>query len=380
MNSAPAEVIAPILAVTILITAARWALLRDTMVDRLLNRALTWNIIGVLANFAAAALGLDNLGPRLFLAFGLFALANFYGLARLFEGGRRQDMIPRLRVYYLVAAACSGTLLFTTSPIGRALSIDQLIDWQTVIWTGSDVFIAISMVRLLRACVGELRTDCTSRERLMYVTVLLTAVFSFVSTLVALARIASGVPPAEPGRAGVLGAFVGMLLFALLVAIPLVGELLARTGFDRAGRTCRQLLPLWRDLTTVVPEVVLPPVDSRADDSAARLYRMTVEIWDALLHLRQYLPENSPPSGESVERFSVRLARAAWAKEVGLRTSGDQGSAAAAPIPVGGRGGELRALLELAHEWPAARAAVVPKPLKDQRLGVCRLGKPIFLR
>ncbi|WP_433601897.1 DUF6545 domain-containing protein [Nocardia sp. CA-135953] len=64
-------------------------------------------------------------------------------------------------------------------------------------------------------------------------------------------------------------------------------------GWDRDARIYRR--PLWHD-RTAVPEIVLPADARHGADSITRLFRMTVEIRDALPHLGSCLPaETLPP-------------------------------------------------------------------------------------
>ncbi|MFD6463925.1 DUF6545 domain-containing protein, partial [Streptomyces roseolus] len=56
----------------------------------------------------------------------------------------------------------------------------------------------------------------------------------------------------------------------------------------RDSRKIRRLQPLWRDLTGAIPGIVL---HERPDEAARyRLYRMVVEIRDALTQLRLDVP------------------------------------------------------------------------------------------
>ncbi|TQM28795.1 DUF6545 domain-containing protein [Nocardia bhagyanarayanae] len=345
MTSTSTSILVPILVVTTAIIGARWVLLRDTMIDRLLNRALTWSVGGVLAYGGAVWLGFSDFAPLMFITSGLLAMANVYALARLLDSGDTENAPRRLRTYHVVAVAASGVALVAVSPIGGALSIDRIVDWPAVLWVGSDVMIAASVVLIARACVRELRGFVgTVQERLTYTSLLLLACTSGVLTVVAVVDIVAGRPPAEPSAGGGIGAFVCLLLYAVLLAVPLVTVVLERLGLDSAGRDCRRLRPMWLDLTTAVPGVVLGQQLPQAD-SIARRYRMMVEISDALLHLGKQGPDS---------------ARAATEKLATLRSvlpATDMGSGF---TPGEGQGAvELRMLLELAREWPALRADVV---------------------
>lgn len=346
MTSTSTSILVPILVVTTAIIGARWILLRDNMIDRLLNRALAWSVSGVFAYGGAVWLGFAELAPLAFITSGLLAMANVYALARLLDSGDTENAPRRLRTYHAVAVAASGVAIVAESPIGSALSIDRIVDWSAVLWVGSDVMIAVSVVLIARACVRELRGFVgTVRERLTYTSLLLLACISGVLTVVAVVDIVAGRPPAEPRAAGGVAAFVSLLLYAVLLAVPLVNVVLERLGLDRAGRDCRRLRPMWLDLTTAVPGVVLDQALPQAD-SLARRYRMMVEISDALLHLRKLDTESSRVLDGALARNTPAMARTA------LPDIGDGPGE-------GQRAVELQMLLELARAWPALRTDVV---------------------
>ncbi|WP_280238754.1 DUF6545 domain-containing protein [Nocardia abscessus] len=96
--------------------------------------------------------------------------------------------------------------------------------------------------------------------------------------------------------------FAASALGAALLSVPLLAALRTRLGSDRAGRNCRRLRPLWHDLTAAVPSIVLEP-DLPVAESDARLIRMTVEIRDALMHLRHCLPSEAAPGIRPVSRM-----------------------------------------------------------------------------
>ncbi|WP_068056927.1 DUF6545 domain-containing protein [Nocardia xishanensis] len=360
MNSTPASVLVPVLVITSAIIGARWVLLRHSTIDLLLNRALTWSVGGVFAYGIVVWLGFPELAPQVFITSGLLAMANVYGLARLLDRGDTENAAVRLRNYHLVAVTVAGAAIVAVSPIGRVLSIDRILDWYTVVWVAADIMIAVSVVLIARACVRELRGQvATVQERLTYSSLLVLACSSGVLTVTALINIAAGKPPTEPGAAGSVGAFICLLLYAVLVAVPLVTVVLERLGLDGAGRDCRQLRPMWLDLTAVVPGVVLDRKLHHAD-SVARRYRMMVEISDALLYLRK-LDLESPgdthvgDEREALARQMPELVRKALpADGVGDGLSRGEGHRAA----------DLQMLLELAREWPALRADVIRSSMR----------------
>ncbi|MEU2257150.1 DUF6545 domain-containing protein [Nocardia xishanensis] len=354
MTSTSASILVPALVVTTAIIGARWILLRNSMIDLLLNRALTWSVGGVFAYGGAVWLGFSEFAPLVFITSGLLAMANVYALARLLDSGDTENAAGRLRTYHVVAVTASGVAIVAVSPIGRALSIDRL-DWAAVLWVGSDIMIAVSVVLIAKACVRELRGAVdTVQEKLTYTSLLVLACTSGVLTVVALIDIAAGRPPAEPRAGGGIGAFVSLLLYAVLLAVPMVNVVLERSGFDRAGRDCRRLRPMWVDLTAAVPGVVL---DQKLDhpDSIARRYRMMVEISDALLHLRKLDTESSRAAHATDDRGALVRHMPATVRTASPDTGAGDGLARGE----GQRAVELRMLLELAREWPGLRADVV---------------------
>ncbi|MFX0580633.1 DUF6545 domain-containing protein [Nocardia nepalensis] len=355
MNSVPPVVAVSTFVFVSVITAARWFLLDEVTMDRLVNRALGWNLIGLLLAGPAFALGEAALGHQLFLSGGLIAVAYLYGLARLLDGAPAAGAAHRQRRYNAVAASVSGVVLFGAVAQALGLSVTGGLRWDAAIWAGSYLPILVASVLIARACVRELRLPGdTVTERLAYSALLAVACFWVVSACVALVRAAIGVSPEQPGKALAVVAFVNFAVIAVLISFPLVDVVLVRAQLDRAGRACRSLRPLWRDLTAAVPEVVLREGHVRDGGSALRLYRMTVEIWDALLHLKQYRAD-APFHGDAGER-ALAIAYAAQAKTRGGVPEPVRHTGTAVVVGARDRSDELRYLLDLAAEWPKARA------------------------
>ncbi|MGW4770210.1 DUF6545 domain-containing protein [Nocardia sp. NPDC004278] len=355
MNSVPPVVGVSTFVFVAVITAARWFLLDEATMDRLVNRALGWNLVGLLMAGPAFALDHDDLGHRLFLSAGLIAVAYLYGLARLLDGAPAAAAVRRQRRYNAVGASVSGLVLVGAVTEGLGLPVVGGLRWDAVIWAGSYLPILAASVLIARACIRELRLPgATVAERLAYSALLTTACCWIVSSCVALVRAAIGVSPEQPGTAFAVLAFVNFAVIAVLISFPVVDAVLVRAQLDRAGRACRVLRPLWRDLTAAVPEVVLRDGPVRDGESLSRLYRMTVEIWDAMLHLKQYRAD-APFDGDVGGR-ALAIAYAAQAKTRGVAPEPVRHAADAVPVGTRDRSDELRYLLELAAQWPKARA------------------------
>ncbi|MFQ6398392.1 MAB_1171c family putative transporter [Nocardia sp. KC 131] len=361
MHDLPVPIAVAVVAFVVAIASGRWLLVNDTPIDRLINRALGWDIAGMLAYGFAAWLGAATLAPRLFLGIGAMAMANVYGFTKLLDGADPGTAVQRQRKYDAVGGI-AGTIVLACASVDLAgVPIDSIFDWDATAWAASQMFTAYSGLLMARACVRELRaTQPTPQELLTYSALLVVGSYSFLASVISAVRTANGIPPDDPGLAWTIGTFATLASLTALIAVPLVIAVLARSGLDRAGRHCRRLRPLWQDLTAAVPEVVLFPDESSssrqgAPESASRLYRMTVEIWDALLHLKQHAPDELPDLRADVSEQALRIAYAAQAKIDGrppaVRQPRDD-----VGLGVGDRTAGLRYLRELAREWPKARA------------------------
>ncbi|MGQ4448152.1 MAB_1171c family putative transporter [Streptomyces griseus] len=132
---------------------------------------------------------------------------------------------------------------------------------------------------------------------------------------------------------------VGLTLPALLWPL----SQLRRRRWERASFTA--LEPLWREVTSAVPEVVLDPGDTEVDahDLDFHLHRRVIEINDCVLALRPYRRASvrdaaaagtarrgtaDTPEGEAEVEAAV-IAAAVDAKRAGLPLDGDEAPPAA---------------------------------------------------
>ncbi|MEV0031844.1 MAB_1171c family putative transporter [Nocardia sp. NPDC050793] len=336
------------------IVVGRWFLVNELLTDRLINSTLSWDLAGIVLYQAASVRGMPELADRLFLGFGAMALANVYGLARLLDGMDPAVLRARQRRYNRIGAATGTLVLFGPVLVDLlGLPLGSPAVQNRVIWTAGSFVGSLCGALIARACVRELRTpDPTSRERWAYSALLAVGLYCCLASAVGTINVARGMSSMEPGLPWAVANFVMLAVLTALIAIPLLNAVLVRSGFDRNGRACRRLHPLWRDLTTAVPEIVLLQDDSHRDEPMMRLYRMTVEIQDALLHLRPYEPAPSDEPG--VEDYARRIAHAARAKATGEPPRPPDGRPAGAVQTLGtdDRATGLRDLLRLAKAWP----------------------------
>lgn len=142
-------------------------------------------------------------------------------------------------------------------------------------------------------------------------------------------------------------------LIALVLTGPLVNRLAERMGLDKSSRQVRRLTPMWNDLSGAVPTVILQQRPDRADELAQR---MSIEIWDTLIRLRDYLPprlipRRTPDLSHIRERDRVGVTAALAVQEAieGYRTGTPPESSSATPSDL-----NHLDLEELARGWVLA--------------------------
>ncbi|MGY4102027.1 MAB_1171c family putative transporter [Nocardia sp. R16R-3T] len=371
----------PVLALIALITAGRWWLLRNGDTNRLINRALTAALVGLLLREArvqkllVVLLPFDdanvvNVARQLSFGFIVLTVSCIYGIAQLWAGADPAQTWRRQRTYDLVAITASVIVLIAGTPARRADQlIDQAMGWPAVIaWMAFYLPIGATALLVARISVHEMRTadaNTTWRERTLYLGVLGIAIvigLDAASTpILTAAEVIQDKPSTDPEMdTKALTFFIATIWAGGVVAVPLISTVLTLTGWDRTGRYCRRLRPLWRDLTAAVPEIVLELPSGRRGqiEPATRLHRMTVEIRDSLLHLKRYCDSEAEldDTSQDPHTYARRIAKAIDAKQAGQAPVASS-SMPRNPAQLGARDltAELRQLLALAKAWPHAR-------------------------
>ncbi|MFI9406416.1 MAB_1171c family putative transporter [Nocardia sp. NPDC052316] len=347
MSDIPLWIVVPTAVIGIAVVVGRWLLVNETTLDRRINSALSW-YAGALALYGSATTQhLDGLAPQLFLVGGVMAGAHVYGFARTLANGDTVAAPLRQRRYNALAMMVAIAVL-----VGPPTLF-------TAVWFGCTLLSMVSGLLVALACVRELRTaESSTTENLAYWGLLVVVLYWELTGIITIWRVMHGSAPQNAGIAWIAAAGIAFAVLAALISVPLVLAIMALIGWDSSGRACRRLRPLWRDLTDAMPEVVL--WQAPEPESASRLYRMTVEIQDAALHLRPYLPDLSAGQAlrtqTSVADHALRLAFAVQIKAHGNTFGYVTDSERYATPASGDRTSELRNLLDLAREWPKARA------------------------
>ncbi|MFD0365981.1 MAB_1171c family putative transporter [Nocardia sp. GCM10030253] len=339
------------------VTVGRWCLVNDSAADKLINRALGWSCLSVLFVTGGAGSEFADLAQRLFLVCGVLSLSSVYGLAGLFTRPDSGSALRRQRRYDLSAVVAGGLLMWTGLPVEPGFG------WKScVVWMIFNLPLALAGLGVIQASLREIRAENASmRARFAFSALMVAAAFWVYAPIADGIQVLGGGLSNSPGQHWTLMSCLTLSLVTSLTAVPMGNALLTRTGWDRTGRDLRRLLPLWRDLTAAVPEIVLPPRTGHSRDPDSRLYRTIVEIRDALLQLQQYVPPDGA-ADRHVENYAVRIARAAQDKRQGAvpvmaakgldrRESVDRDMA-----------GELSHLLDVARVWPRARARALAEP------------------
>ncbi|MET7768725.1 DUF6545 domain-containing protein [Nocardia sp. NPDC005366] len=346
MTAVPLVPVVLITGFAILVAALRWIFLHDNVTDRLINRALGLAGIGMLIAVVATRPAVPIIVTHLGGIAGLFTASALYGVARMLDGADPKEARLRQRRYDLVALSVSVlTVLINASVVLHLTSVDVSSRWHSACSAASCLPLAVSGFRLMRASIREIRSaDTPLAERIAYCSLICVAVFWMCYAPILLVRYRLGLPPDDPGKGWALSGFAFFAVITALLAIPLVRMAVVWFGWDRESRDCRRLAPLWTDLTAAVPHIAMAPDEARRRAPAQRRYRMTIEIRDALLHLRRHADGDGH---DDIRGDTLRIVRST---EIGLVAYPGDESADRHDV-------ELRYLLNMARRWPEAKRA-----------------------
>ncbi|WP_174185901.1 DUF6545 domain-containing protein [Nocardia barduliensis] len=338
----------PTVAVTclaVLVAVLRWIFVRDSVTDRLINRALACAGIGMLLAVVSLRFAAPTVVTHLGAMIGFLTAGSVYGVARLLAGADPRDAHRRQRRYDLIAVAAAAiTVLIDVAIALDLLPAETSSRWYAFSAGASCLPLAMAGFLLIRAGIGEIRSAQTAiAQRATYVALMGVGAFWICYAVLVLVRSLMGVSPTDQGEVWSLSGFAFFAIITALLAIPLVRMLLVRLGWDRDSRDCRTLQPLWADLTAVVPHIVLVD-DAYRRGPALRRYRMAIEIRDALLQLRRHASDY--PS-DDIRSHTLRMVHAA---EAGLVAASGTDVTASHDL-------ELRYLLDMAARWPKAKRA-----------------------
>lgn len=371
LSPLPGVIAWPVIGYTAVLVAGRMLLFRDTIADQFLNRIFLWTLLSLLLYRCTWMPGATGLAQELALACLVIMSMHVFGLARFSDADSDVDAIWRGQRTYCFLAVVSVIVILTAGAYARAegRSVDLGVGFEGMVaGVAFGIPIATSASTLLSVGCRAFRRKELVKERVFYSSLIAGCVCLLTYQVVSITQALTGWPNLGPHLPRV--EYIVVVYFVAsttFTAVSLGTWLIEGAGLDRTGRSYRRLWPLWRDLTTAVPEIVLlPDSDLRARTiPPTRLLRMTVEIRDALLHLRPYFPEepdssNTPTDGSrsGVADYAHRLAHA-----VESRKSGEAPTSSGV-VPQSLSGGkdfdtDLRNLLDLARAW---HSSADPRP------------------
>ncbi|MGV9817346.1 MAB_1171c family putative transporter [Nocardia xishanensis] len=353
--------------VTVLLPVRFW-LGGSAAMDRLVNHTGLWSIATLLIYRCASTPTIDDPANQLAMGGVLMTATYQYSIGRIVGADAEPDTVWRHQrnTALLAVAATASTVLAAASAGYTGRSVD-LRFVGVGLGIGCAFAVTYNTFVFTRTLLGPLRDVDTPRAARIVCVVLISTNAVLCGALALWFLHPATAWPDGPQLSLVQAAFtLWVATNTTLHAIPLVAELALRAGMDRATRTCRRLLPLWRDLTAAVPQIVMPADTRHESDPATRLLRMTVEIRDAMLHLGPYLPPETDVTQRDTARkresdreltdYAHRLIQAAQARKAGLPPAS---TSAPPPLPVAAHDfdTELSHLIDLARVWPRAKAA-----------------------
>ena len=231
-----------------------------------------------------------------------------------------------------------GLTLFPLSAPARAAgqTLEEHGGWQVIVYM--IVYSAPTMVAVTVAGFLALETALEATPVALKVSTSLGAVACAVSLFDAITRIINACFVANHTQNAFTewrGASNDSLFLpevtvvALVLTGPLVHMLTTRLGIDQSTRRLRRLDPMWKDMSAVMPKVVLQPRPAALDERADRV---GIEIFDAIGWLGPYLRAGVAPSHRPDLSHARRRDRSAISAAIALQEALD-GYRTNAPTP-----------------------------------------------
>jgi hypothetical protein len=207
------------------------------------------------------------------------------------------------RRWYIVGVAIGPALLVLSHEArSQGLNVVEGGGWQYGAYFLLYCSVPVGFCLYVAMHLQKLRARAASwRERLALLMIVVFTVGGAInlSVLAAGAVMAStGVENAFTEETAVRASGELIVVFLAVAAISAVpsttGKVAGSLRLDGASRLDRRLLPLWRDLTSVTPEVVLPLslLEQLKQRSVERLYRRTTEIHDSVRLIERALTDD----------------------------------------------------------------------------------------
>lgn len=376
----------PLIAVMAAVIAVRYKWFNKTLYENYFNNTLLLMLIAQLLRerlveqlLERTAVMTVTMAQHLSLVLVFFMAAEFMGFITLWAQLSPEETRRRHR-YHRGAAVILAAAFFAVTT--RARVNGQLLEvaggWDNIVAWGIYAVLPVALgVQMVRMSVGELRRpDVKRRELLTAGLIALIGAAIGITTLIAMFLELFE----EIGWVHSLNYrldthayifFWEAIGAAAVSAIPIAMAIATYLGWDSHGSYWRQLQTLRSDMTSAVPDALfeIEYSRSRGGNTELKLHQTTIQIRDAILHLRpyythigpdaqaQFIKQHAVPESESTGAIhALQLAAAVQAKQEGRPTS------SAAPQIVQSASASLEddaaELLALARWWPHAQSYV----------------------
>ncbi|KAA1250320.1 hypothetical protein F0Q45_10295 [Mycobacterium simiae] len=387
-STVPGIIAWPLIGLMTLVLVGRYRWFNTNLYEKYFNRTLAFLLVAqilrehIVQNIFVGTAFMTSPGTwQLGSAVLAYSFSEFVGFTLLWSGNSEADTRRKHR-YYRLAAALLAAGLFISGSRARLdqVSFELMHGWDSmVVLSCMTAMLMVLAAQVIWNSLRELRILRRRRER-----------WIALSTL-SMGLVGAGVVLHEAGLhtldqlgwtntgdyrrdSHAAGLFFAIWAPFVIAAVPLGMKLLGSLGLDPISRSWCKLQPLRQAMRTVVPECVFGFDDEPGrGKSALQLHHSVVEIRDAILRLRPYVPAipdhdlscfldepNAVPAHDhDAALAALRLAHAARAKAAGIIV--DRLDIDAAPLVVASQAKtldeEAAELVKLAKWWPAAYAA-----------------------
>lgn len=385
ISSVPAVIAWPVIVTMAVLLVGRYWLCRTNSYDTYYNNLMAFVLVAQLLRegsvediLSRGALMSPTTAQQMAFVAMVFASTELIGFTMLWNG-LPPEQARRQHRYYRAAAiiSCICFLVAATRARLAGQTLEVSGGWDAIwAWVFYLIILLVMAARFVWMFANELKRASNRRERLLAASGLTLGTMTALGCLEALISALTdqlGWTSTVMFRLWLHGfEYFGIAVFVyVLGAIPLVVRLLSRLGLDPVSRSSRKLQPLWRAMTSVVPEsrFNIEQVDPGGRITTLALHQTVIEIRDAFLRLRPYFGEVDPREvatflsthsvptrrcGAATQAF--QLACAARARSAGL-TPKSPSAVTVLGSPSTTLDGEVAALVKVAKWWTLAWAA-----------------------
>lgn len=385
-DTVPATIAWPLIIVIAVVIVIRYRWAANSLYDTYFNNTLVWMLATVLLRQRAAEHLLAQSGllsittaQELSMVGMVGASTEFMGFVSMWSSRSPEQTRRRQRHYRTAAAVLSAAfLVFATRARlhGQLLEVSGGWDGVAALCAQSTMLVALGIRVILMASSERRRPTAHRRERnLATIGVVLGCAIAGSTLQAAVLEFAQQMHWADTVDWRLFNhgfVFFWVTVVATCFAgVPVALQAISSLGWDRASRDCRTLAPLRRDMIAAVPEVAFDLSNPSTGRRRTRLelHQTTVQIRDALLHLRHYFTDlDSRELDEFCRSHSVaQRHRADAALALNLARAINAKASGAQPIPLDNSEvfasrpttleEESTELIRLALWWPHAQAA-----------------------